>query len=1720
MRYLLATMLLPVALSASLLQGCTTIYRPTWSDDSYLQATAPENRRGPNWSYANAPFQPQRALALGKVEDDGGAASGNYSFSLPIVSFPGRGQPLNLSLHFASQVWSSVGNGRMVFDADKDWPAPGWSIGYGKIVTSTNLFSGNSQLVGGLLIGANKSRQALVPAANEMGASRHMRIPGDSLTQVEICCYGKQGPYEANRATLTTGTGTTVSYHNFDSGHKDSSYYPIQITDANGNFTSIKYVVKAGKVRPPMIDSIKDTVGREVKFHYDKTGRLVTITAPGLDSPDHVYARFIYWKGRAIDIHATNNRGNCTPHQWTFDHLSGVIYPDTHHGFWLPSSTGYGTSSWFYQTTGVQLQDNGLDKEATVVTQGREANRTVFDYPNLTPTDCITKTPTYSTKTEGWRDDIAGADKEAVTTYAKVDLDDDTMMTVVHPDASSTRQYVSHSTNAAEGRLEGQLRRIENVDKSGAVLASTDFQWETVKGLDGGARQKAVIQNIDPMKRGKRTAFAYDPDFPSLVTWRKYFGYADGSTPEALEHYERTLFVRDPPYIAERLLALPQVAMHGVADSKERTERQFEYDKNPLTPVGQLEQHLQTHEPHLEPHCVRWETFPGKPPTQECIEWEQVPATIVTVRGNPTKITSFADAVNLRNPVSVNFDYDSTGNVLKTFDDFGAGTEVAYGSDYQFSLPTRHVIGSVDPSSTLRVTTTFQHYETGLLKEERDHDSRVTSYKYSKGDSGWRVDAVVSPDGVTATWKYDDDLLTTSVERKDAAGTVSEGSKVELDGRGNSRRLSDNRGSPFKVDTEYDLAGRVSRQSNPYSLEPAIWTTWTYDGQGRVKTQLSPGNTAETTFVYDTLPAPVVVPALPLAGSNVLSTDPWGRKRWQQSDSSGNLKYSVESIGSLSPEPVSLNTLTHYQHDAFGRLRTIVSGKQTRTFAYDDLGRLVGQSLPERQATLDATGTFGGQTGAQRFTDVYQYDARSNLVTSIDARGVRTKFDYAIDPLNPRPDPLNRLQGISYEVPPAHDTSSTIMPVPPVSFAYMTTGLPLRLESVDSGDLKVVLGYDNLWRPSTQETRFTSHLEQPFIFQQEYDSFGRPWKLTYPDRYVSGNPSGLRRVVQIDFARNAPYGVTLDETESLVSNMQYAPGGRLRSQTVSFESGPVTETFEVAEDTGLPSTHKVTDASGALRYGQAYEFRQGSNRAIAGQMTSMRNLAKPALSQDYYYDAAGRLGQSVTGDLAATPYDANALWQTYRYDRYGNRTNVDAFRISAFPCGSPGTPACNKSTASDAERDGVKTLPTDELTNRIARSDFGYDAAGNLTRATYQRNGAQQSRTFLYDAAGRLSKVADATGTIQEEFMYGHDRRRVRTIEWPSTPGRAPRVTYTNWFGGLPLSESINNLVVGPVQPIQWAKDTFHAGGRTHTETPRGRSIFINDTRGTGAELSAGGAKVLSHRASRPFGTESDASVGGDDNERFTTYKRSLVTGLDYAVNRFYSPELARFTQVDPLGSGAFRVGDSQSLNAYSYARNDPIGRIDPEGLKDKVIKCNKDEIWDPSTKMCLKVIAQMETTVTGHRYNWAALRGSFGAQGTDMSELGPMDIANLSWGPPLLPPGQVPPPANPLARGPTCGLGDNDSLGPQGLAPGFWQGDLNHPPGASKLLDFRTPAEKFFEALSHDAYPVSRAQVEKLNKLGKYSVGGRTVTVPITAPFPNVPTPVRNLPVPCRVMP
>src|SRR6185295_2230108 len=80
-----------------------------------------------------------------------------------------------------------------------------------------------------------------------------------------------------------------------------------------------------------------------------------------------------------------------------------------------------------------------------------------------------------------------------------------------------------------------------------------------------------------------------------------------------------------------------------------------------------------------------------------------------------------------------------------------------------------------------------------------------------------------------------------------------------------------------------------------------------------------------------------------------------------------------------------------------------------------------------------------------------------------------------------------------------------------------------------------------------------------------------------------------------------------------------------------------------------------------------------------------------------------------------------------------------------------------------------------------------------------------------------------------------------------------------------------------------------------------------------------------------PFGT-------GQPKE-FTGKERDAETGYDYFGARYYGSKIGRFTSVDPALSVSASLGDPQRWNRYAYARNNPIGIVDPDGREGVMIE-------------------------------------------------------------------------------------------------------------------------------------------------------------------------------------
>jgi RHS repeat-associated protein len=85
-----------------------------------------------------------------------------------------------------------------------------------------------------------------------------------------------------------------------------------------------------------------------------------------------------------------------------------------------------------------------------------------------------------------------------------------------------------------------------------------------------------------------------------------------------------------------------------------------------------------------------------------------------------------------------------------------------------------------------------------------------------------------------------------------------------------------------------------------------------------------------------------------------------------------------------------------------------------------------------------------------------------------------------------------------------------------------------------------------------------------------------------------------------------------------------------------------------------------------------------------------------------------------------------------------------------------------------------------------------------------------------------------------------------------------------------------------------------------------------------------------------PYGGEIDVSNGVPQNYKFTGKERDAESGLDMFGARYYGSSLGRFMTPDwaakPIAVPYAMFGDPQSLNLYSYVRNNPLAKVDADG--------------------------------------------------------------------------------------------------------------------------------------------------------------------------------------------
>jgi RHS repeat-associated protein len=291
----------------------------------------------------------------------------------------------------------------------------------------------------------------------------------------------------------------------------------------------------------------------------------------------------------------------------------------------------------------------------------------------------------------------------------------------------------------------------------------------------------------------------------------------------------------------------------------------------------------------------------------------------------------------------------------------------------------------------------------------------------------------------------------------------------------------------------------------------------------------------------------------------------------------------------------------------------------------------------------------------------------------------------------------------------------------------------------------------------------------------------------------------------------------------------------------------------------------------------------------------------------YTLDAASRI----------TTVTADGWSEQYAYNTAGDQTH------GALPPGAPG-----QDTA------GERTYSGSRVT-RAGRTRYAYDAQGRLTqRRITTLSGKSLTWTFTWDAEDRLTHV-HGPGDAQWRYFYDALGRRTAKHRL-SAEGRIEEVTTYCWDGGQLAEEHSNGITLvwdyTGLQPL--AQREFKAD---HVQKEIDRRFFAiaTDLSGAPSDLIAPDGTFAWHGRSTAWGaTQSHRAATAYTPLRYPGQYFDPETGLHYNLNRYYDPELGRYTTPDPLGL-------APSVNHYTYVPN-PFTLADPLGLAG----CTADPTW------------------------------------------------------------------------------------------------------------------------------------------------------------------------------
>lgn len=661
--------------------------------------------------------------------------------------------------------------------------------------------------------------------------------------------------------------------------------------------------------------------------------------------------------------------------------------------------------------------------------------------------------------------------------------------------------------------------------------------------------------------------------------------------------------------------------------------------------------------------------------------------------------------------------------------------------------------------------------------------------------------------------------------------------------------------------------------------------------------------------------------------------------------------------------------VTTYGYDVLGKLSSVAQGIQSRTFDYDRFGFLRREVTPEKgTVTYDSIGSVGNvlqetQPGNMVVSRTFDYAGR---LTSVSTNEGRTYVANTYDQSGHGSADGKLTTAVATNW--ALATASTVTD----SFTYSGLGgrLSSKTESLSgSASLSTTqtFGYNSLGLLSSHGHPRAAG-DAPFTVSFTFGA-GLPVSelvngstvvsgITYQPSgalasYTTNNGAGHAVVTTIAQDGNLPRPSRIS-TSGATTNFDsgtylYDGAGNVRAAGADTfvhdlrsrltganifkydgTSHPETfqydrygnMTFRTIDGSGVtfPSINPATnrfdtmtyDPRGNLTlYGASSYAYDGLSRQTSFQVTG-------TMDERYLYDAAGeRMARVVPG---TTTVSGGYFYNLPPCRLFDSRANGPALPANGTRtvlawnlCGIPSTAttlAANVTSVDIPTSGFLRAYPAGLASPPLAWVNAFRLGQATATQAFISINGPTPGSFNLFGdfPSGSVNAIVDVDGYF------------VQTTT--TTPD-----SYTLTYRDVQNHPATKYTLAGGVSSIQ--RDYVYLGDQlVATWQPSGGySFYVTDHLGTPRLVTDTNATTTTRAKVRAFGLPLEGTL--PEGPEFAAMEKDTSSQNHYDHARYYGSWLGRFNSPDLLGG---HPGDPQSWNRYTYARNNPLKYVDPDG--------------------------------------------------------------------------------------------------------------------------------------------------------------------------------------------